>query len=139
MPTNASCGVRGDDTDVQIDQCLERLTRRWRRSDDLTRLVERRPSRFQQQDLEDLLFALEVAVDRRSADARLGTDVVHAGAVVPALVKELHGRGEDLLAPVRTALRSPLGCVGDHRVRIVHALTPGAPYTWVNPTRGSAT
>ena len=60
----------------------------------------------EQQDLEDLLLALEVAVDRGAADAGFGADVVHAGRVVAALVEQLHRRGEDLVSPVRPALRA---------------------------------
>src|SRR5690606_41844149 len=70
-----------------------------------------------------------------------GDFFVHEGLHPVQLLLELRVRFEipchvDRLLPCdekfSSAIRSPI-----QRVRTVHALMPGAPYTWVNPTLGS--
>src|SRR5205823_2186769 len=80
--------------------------------------------------LEDVFLALEMAVDGGAGDARGGPDRIHPGGVEAVALEQLDGRVEDLVAPMRPALLARLGHIGLDRTRLrCHCLRHYPPFT----------
>jgi len=81
----------------RLPQFLRRFESRGRLGQALERLTHVR----QNQRPEEILLPLEMLVERAFADAGLGRDVGHAGAVVTAASEHGAGRGKDLAATLQ--------------------------------------